>query len=97
MIHGRSSPWPNLSNVVRFFEDLGAKEAPDAEETVERVKDFSEKLKEKGEDFQEQVKDFFAQSGIDLDEGMKRAGEFFDTISGRDPRSDDGPKDANDE
>jgi len=104
MIHGRPSPWQDISNIARFLGDLGAGAAggggsaggaaPDAEETAERVRDFSERLRERGEDFQEQVKDFFSQSGIDLDEGMKRANEFFDSISGRRPPPDDDSHDS---
>ncbi len=105
MIHGRRSPWNDLSNIARFIGELGsgaaASGAPDPQETAERVKEFSEKLKEHGDEFQEQVKDFFAQSGIDLDEGMRRANEFFDSISGgpkrSDDRTDDSPRDASEE
>jgi hypothetical protein len=108
MIHGRPSPWQDISNIARLLGDLGAGGAggrpgappPDAEETAERVRDFSDRLRERGEDFQEQVKDFFAQSGIDLDEGMKRANDFFDTFSGRrkKPDDDDRPnRDADDQ
>ena len=103
MIHGRPSPLQDISNIARFLGDLGASATgaapgapPDAEETAERVRDFSERLRERGEDFQEQVKDFFAQSGIDLDEGMKRANDFFGSISGRRKKSDDDEsRDAN--
>ena len=99
LIHGRNTPWQDLSKVMQFFRDLGAG-SPDAEAPKsgpERAKEFTDKFKEKSEEFQDQVKDFFAQSGIDLDEGMKRANDFFGTISGKRKDDRDEPKDVNEE
>ena len=98
LIHGRSTPWQDITNIMQFFRGLGAgTTAEEPKSTAEQAKDFTDKFKEKGEEFQDQVKDFFAQSGIDLDEGMKRAGDFFDTISGKKKSDSDEPRDVNDE
>ena len=101
LIHGKSSAWQDFSNVFRFFKDLGGdtskSEGATASDTYEKAKDFSERLKGKGEDFQEQVKDFFAQSGIDLDDGIKRANEFFDNLPSRGSDTSDRDRTESDE
>lgn len=98
MAHGRGGT--DLNSIFRFFRDIGASiapgSAPDMDETAEKVKDFSERFRERGEDFQDQVKDFFAQSGIDLDEGMRRASDFFEGFTKRDSGPTP-PRDADDE
>jgi hypothetical protein len=98
LIHGRSG-WQDLSNIARFFTDLssGGSSSESFEERASSAKEFTERFKEKSEDVQEQVKDFFTQSGIDLDEGLRRAGDFFETISGGKPKRSDPPRDAKDE
>ncbi len=99
MANGRGGT--DLASIFRFFRDIGASVAPgsgpDLEETAEKVKDFSERFKQRGEDFQDQVKDFFAQSGIDLDEGMSRANDFFEGFTGKRNSGSSPPRDADDE
>lgn len=107
MIHGRPSAWQDLSNLAKFFRDLGAgagaggrsgTEGSGGESTADRAKEFTDRFKSRGEDFQEQMKDFFAESGIDLDEGMRRAGDFFDSLSGkRKPDERGKPRDVDEE
>jgi len=40
---------------------------------------------------QEKVKDFFSQAGVDIDDGIKKAQDFFDNLSGRRRGTDDTP------
>lgn len=99
IIHGRSTPWQDISKIMQFFRDLGAGTQPGEppKSGAEQAKEFTDKFKEKGEEFQDQVKDFFAQSGIDLDEGMKRANDFFENLSGKKKSTRSEPRDVNDE
>jgi hypothetical protein len=62
---------------VRTFSDL----ATGGETVGEKVDDMTENLKP--EAIQEKVKDFFSDAGLDIDEGIKKAQDFFDNLSGR--------------
>jgi hypothetical protein len=47
---------------------------------------------------QEKVKEFFSQTGVDIDDGIKKARDFFDTLAGRkSSEKDDAPRDATDD
>jgi len=100
MIHGGGSGWNDLSRLFRMIRDFGSGgeatgSGPDIESTSERMRDFTDEIKQKGEEFQDQVKDFFSASGIDLDEGMRRASEFF---SGpKEPKDDREERDVDEE
>ena len=46
---------------------------------------------------QEKVRDFFSQAGVNIDDGIKRAQEFFDNLAGRRETGSGGdPRDVDD-
>ena len=79
---------------VRTFSDIAT---GGASETVgEKVDDMAENLRP--EAIQEKVKDFFSDAGLDIDEGIKKAQDFFDTLSGRREEGEQKePRDVDDE
>ena len=76
MASGTHNPVRDFVRGVQTFSDIatGGKSV-DMEETVD---DIAENLKP--EAIQEKVKDFFSQAGVDIDEGIKRASDFFDAL-----------------
>ena len=84
-----ANPVRDFVRGVQTFSDMatGGKSA-DIEETVD---DIAENLRP--EAIQEKVKDFFSQAGVDIDEGIKKATDFFDSLSGRPKREEERPTD----
>ena len=86
-------------NIVRDFM-RGVRTFSDAtggtESFGEKVEEATENLKP--DVIQEKVKDFFNDAGLDVDEGIKKARDFFETLSGRQPDSsaEKNPKDVDD-
>lgn len=78
---------------VRDFADIAT--GGGSEAFGEKVEEASENLKP--EAIQEKVKDFFADAGLDVDEGIQKARDFFETISGQRPRNDTPPRDVDDD
>lgn len=94
MASGTPNPVRDFMRGVQTFSDLatGGKSV-DVEEAVDGM---SEALKP--EAIQEKVKDFFSQAGVDIDEGIKRATDFFEAFgTGRKTGEDSDPRDVSDE
>ncbi|MBN1686651.1 MAG: hypothetical protein JW852_08350 [Spirochaetales bacterium] len=64
---------------VRTFADVASGGA--TESVQEKAEEAAENLRP--EVIQEKVKDFFSHAGVDIDDGIKRAQEFFDNLAGR--------------
>jgi hypothetical protein len=78
---------------VRNFADVAT--GGESESLGEKIDEATENLKP--EAMQEKVKDFFSDAGIDLDDGMKKARDFFDTLAGgRQHAKDAEPRDVDD-
>ena len=72
-------------NIVRDFMRgvrtfTGAATAGGSETLGDRVDDLADNLRP--EVIQEKVKDFFSDAGLDIDDGIRKAQDFFDTLAG---------------
>ena len=78
---------------VRSFADAAT---GGASETVqEKAEEVADNLNL--DEIQEKVKDFFSGAGVNLEDGVKRAQEFFDNLAGRRQNpSGDNPRDVGD-
>jgi hypothetical protein len=86
-----------------FMRDLfrGARSFVDAatggtsESVGEKVEEAADNLRP--DVIQEKVKDFFSQAGVDVDDGIKKAQDFFDSLAGRNrPETGNNPRDVGD-
>ena len=78
---------------VRNFADAATGGA--SESVNEKVEEAADNLRP--EVIQEKVRDFFSQAGVDIDDGIKRAQDFFDNLAGRREKETGGnPRDADD-
>lgn len=79
---------------ARTFADVAT--GGESEAFGEKVEDVAENLRP--DVIQEKVKDFFSDAGIDVDEGIKKARDFFESLSGRAPDAEKPePRDVDDE
>lgn len=78
---------------VRNFADAAT---GGASETVnEKVEEAARNMRP--EVIQEKVKDFFSQAGVDIDDGIRKAQAFFDSLAGRTGQErGDAPRDVDD-
>lgn len=93
---GTAGPFGDIWKNLRMFSDVMSGEksassvAEDAAENIKQhVKDAADNLN--ADTFTEKVKDFFSSSGIDLDDGLKRATDFFESLN---PNARPGARDA---
>ena len=78
---------------VRNFADVTTGGA--SESMNEKAEEVADNLRP--EVIQEKVKDFFSQAGVDIDDGIKKAQDFFDSLAGRkQTETGDDPHDAGD-
>lgn len=92
-----STDYPNMMRDfmrgVRTFADVAT--GGESESLGEKIDEAAESLKPDA--VQEKVKDFFSDAGIDIDDGMKKARDFFDSFTGgRQAVKDTEPRDVDD-
>jgi hypothetical protein len=80
---------------MRTFADVAT--GGESEAFGDKVEEAADNLRP--EAIQEKVKDFFSDAGIDVDEGIKKAKDFFDGLAGNrapgdEPESDSEPRDV---
>ena len=80
-------------NGVRTFADVTTGGV--SESVHDKAEEVAENLNPDA--IQEKVKDFFSQAGVNLDDGIKKAQDFFDNLAGRRQHETDGePRDVDD-
>ena len=81
---GGRTPVADFLKGIRSFSDLNDK--------FDTIKDRVEEAADSPEvgDFQDKLKDFFSQAGVEVEQGLKRATEFFDNLN----NTDSTPRDA---
>jgi hypothetical protein len=72
---GGGTPVADFLKGIRTFGDLNDK--------FDTIKDRVEEAADSPEvnDFQDKLKDFFSQAGVEVEQGLKRATEFFDNLN----------------
>ena len=90
---GNSGIMRDFLRGVRNFADVTT--GGTSETINEKVEEVADNFKP--EVIQEKVKDFFSQAGVDIDDGIKKAQDFFDSLAGRrQGGSGDDPPDTGD-
>jgi hypothetical protein len=75
---------------ARAFADVAT--GGGSEEFGEKVEEATENLRP--EAIQEKVRDFFSGAGIDVDEGIQKAKDFFDSLAGMPQSNSPEPRDV---